>query len=153
MWMGVFAPATTDTAIENLEDQITNMANDKLPPWFMQAMQGAELLAIIMEESRRGNKGDHRPMVISNTLSKVADKAMMVERHEDYMRKMPPQQVGVGVKFAAELLAMGIRITLHLMPDHILVSIDIRNAYNTMRRADILERQRGHMTLRRAVPY
>jgi hypothetical protein len=52
MWMGLFAPATTDTAIENLEDLITDMANDKLSPWFMQAMQGAELLAIVKEESR-----------------------------------------------------------------------------------------------------
>jgi hypothetical protein len=33
--MGVFAPTTTNMAIENLEDLITNMANDKLPPWFM----------------------------------------------------------------------------------------------------------------------
>ena len=48
---------------------------------------------------------------------------------------------------------MRIAMTLHLRPDHILVSIDIKNAYNSMRRATILERQRGHMTLRRAVPY
>jgi hypothetical protein len=57
----------------------------------------------------------------------------------------------VGVKFAAELLAMGIKMTLHIMPDHILVSIDIKNAYNTMRRAAILERHRVHMTKRRAI--
>jgi hypothetical protein len=28
MWMGVFAPAPTDTTIENLEDLRTDMAND-----------------------------------------------------------------------------------------------------------------------------
>ena len=49
---------------------------------------------------------------------------------------------------------MGIKMTLHLKPGHILVSIDMRNAYiTTMRRAAILERHRGHMTMRRAVPY
>ena len=54
------------------------------------------------------------------------------------MRELLPQQVGVDVKFAAELLAMGIKMTLHLRPDHILVNIDIKNAYNTMRRAAIM---------------
>ena len=61
-------------------------------------------------------------MVIPNTLSKVANKAMLMECQENYMRELLPQQVGVGVKFAAELLAiMGIRMTLHIMPDHALI--------------------------------
>ena len=61
--------------------------------------------------------------------------------------------MGVGVKISGKLLAMGIRITMHIRPEHILVIIDIRNAYNTMRRAAILERHKVHKTLRRAVPY
>jgi len=48
---------------------------------------------------------------------------------------------------------MGIKMTLHIKPDYVLIGIDIRSAYNTMRRAAILERHRGHMTMRRAVPY
>jgi hypothetical protein len=153
MRMGVFAPGTTDTSIENLEDLITKMANDKLPPWFMQVMQGAELLAIVKGESRQENKDDHIPVVLPNILSKVAAKAMLVECQEDYMRELLPRHVGVGVKFAAGLLTMWIKMTLHIKPDHILVNIDIRNAYNTMRRASIMERHIGHMTLRKAVPY
>ena len=38
MWMGALAPATTETTIEHLEDLIANMANDYLPPWFMQGI-------------------------------------------------------------------------------------------------------------------
>jgi hypothetical protein len=38
MWMEVFAPASTDIAIENMEEIISDIANDKLPPLFMQAM-------------------------------------------------------------------------------------------------------------------
>ena len=38
MWMGAFAPASAETTIQYLENFITDMANDKLPPWFMQAM-------------------------------------------------------------------------------------------------------------------
>jgi hypothetical protein len=48
---------------------------------------------------------------------------------------------------------MGIRMTLHVKGDSILISIDLRNTYNAMWRTAVLERQRGHMTLRRAVPY
>ena len=59
----------------------------------------------------------------------------------------------MGVKFAAELLAMGIRMTLHMRPGHILISIDLKNAYNTMWRAAIPEIHSAHMTLRRTVPY
>ncbi len=56
---------------------ITEMANDKLPPWFMQEIQGADLLAISKEEGRHGETGDHRPVFIPNTISKLADKAMI----------------------------------------------------------------------------
>jgi hypothetical protein len=47
MLMGAFAPRAAETAIGHLENFITDMANDKRPPWFMQAMQGAYLMAII----------------------------------------------------------------------------------------------------------
>ena len=32
MWMGAFAPTTADEAIEHLEDLITDMTSDRLPP-------------------------------------------------------------------------------------------------------------------------
>jgi len=77
MWMGAFASYTADEAIEHLEDLIMDMANDKLPPWFMHAMQGAELLSTIKTEGVEGEVGDHRPVVMPNTINKVADKALL----------------------------------------------------------------------------
>jgi hypothetical protein len=59
----------------------------------------------------------------------------------------------MGVKFAAELLAMGIKMTLHIRPDHILIIIDLKIAYNSMWREAIPERHMEHMTLRKTVPY
>ena len=50
MWMRAFAPEAAETAIGHLEDFITDMANDKMPPWFMQAMHGADPMAIIKAE-------------------------------------------------------------------------------------------------------
>ena len=152
-WMGAFALEAAETAILHMEDFITDMANDKMPPWFMQAMQGADLIAIIKTEGVTGHKADHRPLVVPNTLSKVADKTMMEDTKEEYTRELLPQHFGVGVEFAAELLAMGIKMILHVTPDNIVISIDLKNAYNAIWRAAVVERHYTHKTLRRTVPY
>jgi hypothetical protein len=153
MWMGAFAPGTAETSIEYLEDLITNMANDSLPPWFMHTIQGADLMAVIKMEARAGRTVGHRLVVVPNTLSIIADKVMMQKCKEEYTRDLISQQLGVGVKFAAEMLAMGMRMTLHVRPDNILINIDLKNAYNAIWREEIIERHRGYRTMKRTVPY
>ena len=108
------------------------MANDRLPPWFMHDMEGADLLAIIKAEAKMGRRADRNPVVMPNTLSKITDKVMMEECKEDYTRDLLQQHLGVGVKFAVELLAMGMRMTLHVRPDNILITIDLKNAYTAI---------------------
>ena len=83
----------------------------------------------------------------------MVDKALLQDCQEEYTRELLPQKLGVGVMFAAELLAMRIMMTLHMRPDHILINIDLKNAYNSMWRAAILESHVAHMTLRKTVPY
>ncbi len=53
----------------------------------------------------------------------------------------------------AELLAMGLRMTLHLHHGFIIVSIDMINAYNEIKRAVVLDAHNRHTYLRRMVPY
>jgi hypothetical protein len=60
------------------------MANNKLPPWFMHVMQGADLLAIIKTKGSGCRKSDHIPVVVPNTISHVADKAMVKKFDEIY---------------------------------------------------------------------
>ncbi len=50
IWTGVFAPPSTDEAIEYLESMLSDMANDKMPGWFMRAVQSAELMALVKAE-------------------------------------------------------------------------------------------------------
>ncbi len=64
-----------------------------------------------------------------------------------------PRQLGVGVKFAAELLVMGLRMTLHTRPDFIIVGVDIWNAYCELMRAIVIERHLQHDKLSGMVPY
>ena len=67
--------------------------------------------------------------------------------------EMMPQQVGVGVKFAAELLAMGLRMTLHLDNRFIIIGIDTINAYDEIKRAAVLEAHERHIFFKRRVPF
>ena len=48
------------------------------------------------------------------------------------------------VKFAAELLVMGLRMTLHKRPDFIIVGVDISNAYFEIMRVSVIERHMQH---------
>ena len=53
IWTGVFAPESADEAVEHLETLISDMANDKLPAWFMQAIQSAENISLLKGEAQR----------------------------------------------------------------------------------------------------
>jgi hypothetical protein len=78
IWTGVFAPESTDEAVEHLETLISDMANDKLPPWFMHATQSAEVIALVKGEAQIASATpNHRPVQIPNTISKIGDKAIL----------------------------------------------------------------------------
>ena len=71
IWAGAFAPPSADEAIEWLEKLLTNMANAMMPAWFMQAIQAAELMALVKAEATQaGGVADHIPVLIRNTLAK-----------------------------------------------------------------------------------
>jgi hypothetical protein len=54
------------------------MDNDKPPGWFTQAVNSAELVALVKAEKKPSQTvADHRPVQIPNTLAKVGDKAML----------------------------------------------------------------------------
>ena len=96
---------------------------------------------------------DHRPVQIPNTLAKVGGKAMLEQYQTEYVKELMPQHVGVGFKFAADLLAMGLRMTLHLHRGFIIISIDMVNAYNKIKRAAVMDSHSRHIYLRRMVPF
>ena len=77
--------------MEHLETLISDMASDKLPAWFMQAIQSAEVIALVKGEAQReGATADHRPVQIPNTLSKVEDREMLEQVLAEYIRETMP---------------------------------------------------------------
>ena len=153
MWTGVYAPETADEAMEHLKLMLSDMATDKMPGWFIHATKAADVIAIV-----KGGKetivetADHRPVQIRNTIAKVGDKAVLMMFQKDYIQEMLPQQLGVGVKYAAELLVMGLRMTLHRNEDFIILNVDISNAYCEIMRASVVERHMNIEKMRGMVP-
>jgi hypothetical protein len=91
IWAGVFAPPSADEAVEWLEKLLSDMANIRLPAWFMQAMQAAELMALVKAKGKKeGDIADHRPVQIPNTLTKVGDKAVLEQCHDEYVKELMP---------------------------------------------------------------
>ena len=58
----MFAPEAADEVVEHLETLINDMANDKLPAWFMKATQAAEVIAIVKKGSKidANSSAEHR---------------------------------------------------------------------------------------------
>jgi hypothetical protein len=71
----------------------------------------------------------------------------------DYGKALMPQQIGVGVKLATELLIIGLRMTLHMNPEFVIVGINLENAYKPIWREAVLRRHMEHRRLNGLVPY
>ena len=92
-------PPAADEAIHHLEELLSDMANDKLPGWFMYAVQAAELMALMKAEKHATKTvADHMPVQIPNTLANVGDKAMLEQCHAEYVKEMMPHHVGNEMK-------------------------------------------------------
>ena len=154
MWTVIYAPETADEAVEHMVLLLSDMANDNMASWFMHATHAADVIAIVKGEKEEVQEtADHKPVQIPNTIAKVGDKAILMLFQKEYIQEMMPQQSGVGVKYAAELLAMGMRMTLHRNEDFIILSVDISNAYCEVTRASVVERHMESERMRGMVPY
>jgi len=92
-------------------------------------------------------------MKIPNIIAKVGDKAVPMLFQKEYIQEMMPRHLGVGMKYATELLVMGLRMTMHRNEDFISLSVDITNAYCELMRASVVERHMESKKMRGMVPY
>ena len=84
--------------------------------------------------------GGLRPIAVGCTLqhmvAKVASRAVL----ERMGSLLAPLQLGFGTSLGAEAAVHSARFYLHhLLPDHVLLKLDFRNAFNSIRRDKILE--------------
>ena len=61
--------------------------------------------------------------------------------------------MGVGVKYFADLLVMGLRMTLHRNQDFIMLNVDISNACCEVMKTNVIERHVKNERLHGMDPY
>jgi len=84
--------------------------------------------------------GGFRPIAMGLTWRRLAAKICVRHSLNSATELLAPRQLGFGVKGGAEAAAHATRRYMQDMPnDHILVKLDFKNAFNTMRRDVILE--------------
>ena len=88
-----------------------------------------------------GKKGGGvRPIVVGDTVRRLAGKFLLGRYQEEAGAKLAPEQLGVGVKRGAELIMHRLRSwAARAPPDHLLLQLDFRNAFNTVLREALMQ--------------
>ena len=95
---------------------------------------GATLIALHKKE------GGIRPIAISLILRRLAAKIGGFRVVQSFSSALAPLQLGYGVPSGCEAAAHAARQYLESMPsNHVLLKVDFRNAFNSVRRDKILE--------------
>ncbi len=115
------------------------MVNNALPKEFNKIFYSGYLLPLKDLDS-----GKVRPIVMTETLRKVAGKVVLEQSSETIKELFHGYQFGVGISCGIEKIVH--KINLHMqMHNHDLVQIDFRNAFNTVERRTIIEKTKLHL--------
>ena len=81
-----------------------------------------------------------RPIAVGITVLTLAGKLLLGRYQDEAAAKLAPEQLVVGVKRGAELIVHRLRSwASRALPDHFLLQLDFRNAFNTVLREALLQ--------------
>ena len=81
-----------------------------------------------------------RPIAVGETLRRLAGKLLIARCQPEAAGRLSPEQVGVGVPRGAESLVHRVRMWLQqAAPEHMLIQLDFRNAFNSVKRKVLLQ--------------
>jgi len=95
---------------------------------------------------------DVRPLSVGECLRRAIYASVANQFKEPFRDHLWLQQVAVGVPSGLNLLIFSVMMLLELHPDWIVVKLDLRNAYNELKRAAVLSRMQAVDTVRDLVP-
>ena len=111
--------------------------NGALPPWFYK-LKVAVRVACLANSGDASENRKVRPIALTCCQKRAWTSALMRQKSASLAKLLQPHQVAVGIKGGAHLVPLAINTHLALHPDHVVVSLDIRNAFNEGERALIL---------------
>ena len=95
---------------------------------------------------------DVRPISIGECLRRAIHTSIATQYKDIFRDHFWPQQVAVGVHGGLSLLVVGIQLVLELHPDWVVVKLDLKNAYNEIKRAAVLARLAESDSLHSLIP-
>ena len=122
------------------------IVSGNLPQYFFEAWTATSLSALNKRdpsELAEGEVMDCRPVAKGNCLRKAVNKAFLQPFKDQIIQRTSPTQYGCSVEGGGTQLTTQIQLHLQHSPDHVLVSIDIKNAYNEIKRKRILDQLWG----------
>lgn len=106
-----------------------------IPEHARQAFFGASLIAI------RKKDGGVRPIAVGSIYRRLASKILAKRMSTALATELQPVQLGVGVRTGCEAAVHAVReyIDTHIgTPNHIVVKLDLTNAFNTVHRSTVI---------------
>jgi len=101
--------------------------------------QAASLLRRAALVPRLKPNGGARPLAVGETFRRLAARSLLLQERVRLKEAVAPHQQAIGQKAACELVVKSLRLLAQAHPDCIIATLDLRNAYNTLSRAAVLE--------------
>ena len=119
----------------------TSLANAELPSWFYLLYGSSRLVPLVKAEAREpGGDPDARPVAVGEVGLCAITRTVYAEAASVLADYLAPHQVAVGVPGGLDILVHGVRAFLRAQPEHVVVRLDLRNAYNEIDRCVALRR-------------
>ena len=109
------------------------IAKGILPPEIAQLMSSSRLIALSK------SNGDLRPIAVGDALRRRTDRAICAQKKEAFADYFTPIQHGVSTQNGTELVAHHIGLMLEVNQNWIVLKSDVRNAFNSISRCDMLK--------------
>ena len=93
-----------------------------------------------------------RPLGVGECLVRAIHSSLVSQFKPAFAEYLWPQKVAVGVPAGLSAMIYGLRLMMEVHPDWVLVKLDIRNAFNEVSRAEVVERLGLQQHLRALVP-
>ena len=126
-----------------LEDFSMRYLTGQLPPWWYKVWLSLTTAALF----KNSDKDAIRPVGIEPSLARSIHKVANKENKPVLTNFLEPQQLALSVAGGAKLVH-GVRMMAEANPGFVVVKCDIKNAFNSVSRARVLEVLEGEDSLR-----
>ncbi|KAL2630334.1 hypothetical protein R1flu_015020 [Riccia fluitans] len=126
-----FIPEDFASGFDLLFQLCTHVAQGHLSLAAARLLGPSRLLAI------EKDSGGVRPIVVGEALYRLVAQSLSLQFRATFFNHFEPWQFGVATGGGCETIVHGLRATLDLHPDWVVLQLDIRNAFNTVSREAI----------------